>query len=288
MAADVRKTSRITISIALTIFVLNRLWTFVFSYGPVGVNLSWVVWGLYVLCAGALVYMAVVLVFKLLGAVFSVEFERSATEEALLFWGVILVTGLVVYYMNPSAMVRIDAFVFARGGEAVWYNLGEITRLRLIPEELGRYVTVTYAILGLTVAVRLIMATLEMGGEPGRMRKKITAPLVIMGIMLLLAFQSGEQFSLYRIWAAFLVLTIIGLILTVVRAAGLMIKFDDRHEEPDEPGGEIKVIKGNLPDYLTAAAIFVTSLVAIGVMAVAAVLYVVAYRAVLLDIHAIL
>ena len=289
--ADVRKTARTTIAIVLTIFVLNRLWVYIFRHEPVGVSLALILWGLFVLCVGAGVYLAVVLAFKLLRAVFGINFERSATEEAVLFWGVILISGLTVYYMFPESMTRIQDFVFIRGGAAAARNFGDVTGPWLTPSQLPgapmrRYSRIAYAALVLMVAARLIMAVLEGSEEPGSIRKQVYTPVAMMGIMLAMALYDNIHFSLHRVWAVFLALMLIGLGTTAYKVfrlrAGLEAATPDSGGTAGEAGAKLSATH---VDLIVARILFWVVFAALWFLAFMLVAFIIEFRAFLSDVN---
>ncbi|MCL2527059.1 MAG: hypothetical protein FWE42_01475 [Defluviitaleaceae bacterium] len=218
--ADVRCVSKNIFLIAVVVYILNQLRHLALSEYPLGVALSWLVWGILLLCLGFAAYLALAALMKIYCAVFSLKHERTAIEKALLYWGAVAVCGLVVRNRFYWIFERIEDFIYERfpgifgfyAGDTAVEWLAELYYLRL-------YIRVFYLAVFVIFAVKLLLNAFQHDVTIGKIIKSILMPILFICIALALGYINHEQLTMYRAWLGLILLAIVGLHLLVNKIA---------------------------------------------------------------------
>jgi len=234
-----------------------------------GESVALVVWALLVVAVGTLVYLSVILAFFLLRPIVKVKYERSATEETLLFWGIIGVFALVVHREVADALTHIQEFVFYNAPGMAYHELAFVQG-RLLPfYELGLYARFAYIAVWIMLVARFLISIMDNKGTVASVCGIVWGAVIVFVIMLPIAFVSHAQFSLHRIWAVFLVVIFVYLLRTT-----RLVLHRLKPTGEDETSQEITVYANTMDD-LIVGLLTLATFVATMAMAIVPVVYVV-------------
>jgi len=264
---DVRQMSKTTIAIGVVIVLLLWLWEMFLNNNYLGVSLAQLAWNIFALCVGAFMYVIVVILLKLLRRLFSVNYERSETEESLLFLGTVIICALLIHRFLPGIYIEIIEIVYTHIGE-LFYHSSYFARARMLPfRYLGAYARILYIGIWSLLVARLILALSWRENTIIAIIKWILPIIAIFVVMIPLAYLTNEQFSLHRIWVVFFALTIS----VHIKLVYDMFFFDDSSDSNNADKKKRKLFnnskESSLVDYmLTAIAVLAIVIVMVVVI----------------------
>ena len=203
---DIRHIAKTAVPIVVVVVLLNLVWRALFFTSFFGNSVAWALWLFFVVCVGSVVYLTAGLVLMLFEKLLRVKYLQAKSDEALIYWFVMLASGLIVFYRLPQVHEEILAIVFNLFGFAQ-SNILQRAGLRLTPfADIGIYVWIFYFALGFTLVGRFIVGILADNDTVWQVFKSLRPVLIMMAILIALSSINLAWFSIYRLWLVFLLL----------------------------------------------------------------------------------
>ena len=208
MTNDVRNTARTAMSVVVVLVVLHLLRILILSYGTLGFHLTRVLWGATVICGASGLYLAVRIAVAFLTKLFAVKWEKSATEETMIYLTIIIGSMFLAYYRFPRLFTAAEELA---GG----YRLASYTWAyqmeRFVPFDYGFLARAPYLALTTMIIIGLILSILDSRLSTGAVLGQLRVPIMLVMLALPMAWVNHSQFTPYRMWLIIYVFAAFGM-----------------------------------------------------------------------------
>ena len=212
---SVRNKVETALLIVVVVYIMNLARQLILRSSFIGEILSYTIWGIAVALAG----IGVLWVFMILHKIGNSKGELSESAKKILYWLAVIAGGTIAYRNVPSMFEWIETFI-RENMDTIAY-LPTTFVIRLTPFAIiGGYAGIVYASLIIMILAGLAFVVFDGGTMNSSVLTSIKVPITLSIIAITLSFINHELVSIYILWTAIFIMTIIGQHKTFVRAMG--------------------------------------------------------------------